>query len=83
LINEITKLNKEKDKLKRQLKGMKKTMKSISDICSDYIFTDGDHHKQYALVETVKLIYGKNFKKWLIEQEEYIDPETGLDEGVG
>ncbi len=39
-------------------------IEKVKQIAEEYLFTDGGHHKQYALFQILKILYGAKFEEW-------------------
>jgi hypothetical protein len=59
---------------------LKAVIQNVRDIVEDYIFTDGAHHKQQALVSILQtVLFDEDFEEWIERNRE---EGYELDEGV-
>lgn len=76
-------MDKDLKKLEEKLKEYQEKEDKIFKLCADLVDIDGSHHKQWALVEIIKIIKGSEYEEWLEawetdEDGEYVELDKGI-----
>lgn len=76
-------MDKDLKALREKVKEYQEKEDKIFELCSKLADIDGSHHKQWALIEIMKIIKGSEFDEWLKaweidEDGEYIELDKGV-----